>query len=38
MTRVLMLAAVCACWWFFSVWDAAHQSPPPFALQYEARP
>ena len=37
MTRVLMLSAVCW-WWFFSVWDAAHQSPPPFALQYEARP
>lgn len=36
MTRVLILSAVC--WWFFSVWDAAHQSPPPFALQYEARP
>ena len=36
MTRVLMLSAVC--WWFFSLLDAADQSPPPFALQYEARP
>lgn len=36
MNLFLAFLILFACWW--PVWDAYHQQPAPFALQYEARP